>query len=270
MGADDVVERAQATARDTNDHPIVRAAARVGYAASGLIHLLIAWLALQIAFGASKVAADQSGALSMIADQPWGKPLLWVLVAGFVGLALWQLTESIGGWHGSGKEAVFGRVKAASKAIVYLALAWASAAVARGKGTSSSEQSSQTTGDILALPGGVLLVGVIALVVVGVGVYHVVKGARRSFLKDLVGDPGDIAEKAGMIGYVAKGIALVIVGGLFGLAAASKQASESTGLGGALTWIVEQPFGPWLLGAVAVGLAGYAVYSFFRARYTKV
>ena len=270
MGAEDVVQKAQRGARDANDHPVVRAAARVGYAASGLIHLLIAWLALQIAFGASRVAADQSGALTMLADQPWGKPLLWVLVAGFVGLALWQLTESVGGWHGSGKEAVFSRVKAAAKAIVYLALAWTAAAVARGRGTSSSKQSVETTQDILRLPGGMVLVGLIGLVVVGVGVYHVVKGARRSFLDDLVQDPGDVAEYAGIMGYAAKGIALVIVGGLFALAAVSKDASESTGMGGALTWIVKQPFGPWLLGAVAVGIAGYGVYSFFRARYTQV
>lgn len=270
MGADEMFDKARHAARDANDHPVVRATARAGYAASGLIHLLIAWLALQIAFGASRVAADQSGALAMIADQPWGTPLLWVLVVGFAGLAVWQLTEAVGGWHGTGRDAVFSRVKAVSKAVVYLALGWACAAVARGQGTSSSKQSVETTGDVLALPGGHLLVDAIGLVVVGVGVYHVVKGLRKSFFKDLVDDPGDIAEFAGMVGYAAKGIALVIVGGLFVLAGVSRKASESTGLGGALTWIVKQPFGPWLLAAVAVGIGCYGIYSFFRARYTRV
>lgn len=270
MSADEVIDKAQGAARGANDHPVVRAAARIGYAASGLIHLLIGWLALRIAMGASKIAADQSGALALLADHSWGPPLLWVLVAGFAGLAIWQLTESVGGWHGTGTDAAFSRIKAFSKAIVYIALGWTCATVARGQSTSSSKQSSDTTADILALPGGVVLVGIIGLVVVGVGVYHVVKGARRSFLKDLVKDPGDVAEYAGMVGYIAKGVALVIVGGLFALAAVSKDASQSTGLGGALTWIVRQPFGPWLLGAVALGIACYGVYSFFRARYTKV
>lgn len=73
-----------------------------------------------------------------------------------------------------------------------------------------------------------------------------------------------------MIGYPAKGVALVIVGGLFVLAGVSGRAAESKGLGGALTWLVKQPFGPWLLGAVALGIGCYGIYSFFRARHTKV
>lgn len=270
MGSDEVIDKARSGARQAYDHPVVQAMARVGYAASGLIHLLIAWLALQLALGSRGESADQSGAVELLQDLPMGQPLLWVLAAGFAGLALWQVTEAIGGWHGDGKEAVFSRLKATGKTGVYLALGWTCATVARGHNTDSQDQSAQTTGELLKLPGGMILVGIIGVAVVGIGGYHVVKGARRSFLQDLVKDPGDVAEFAGAVGYIAKGIALVVVGGLFGLAAATDRASESTGLGGALTWILEQPFGPWLLGAVALGLAGYGVYSFFRARYTKV
>ncbi len=57
---------------------------------------------------------------------------------------------------------------------------------------------------------------------------------------------------------------------LFVLAGVSGRAAESKGLGGALTWLVKQPFGPWLLGAVALGIGCYGIYSFFRARHTKV
>ncbi|MDO5710424.1 MAG: DUF1206 domain-containing protein [Micrococcales bacterium] len=270
MEHDGVVGKAQEAARETNDHPVVRAAARVGYAASGVIHLLIAWIALQVAMGGSKTSADQSSAMSTIAKAPWGASLLWILVVGFVGLALWQLTEAIGGWHGSGKDAVFSRIKAVSKAVVYVALGWTAATIARGKSSNGATQSAQTTGDILALPGGKLLVILIGLVVVGVGIYHIVKGLRKSFLQDLVDDPGDIAVTAGMIGYPAKGIALIIVGGLFVLAGASGRAAESQGRGGALALLIRQPFGPWLLAAVAVGIGCYGLYSFFRARHTKV
>ena len=50
MSSENIVEQAKDIARDTGDHPVVEAAARVGYAASGLIHLLIAWAALGIAW----------------------------------------------------------------------------------------------------------------------------------------------------------------------------------------------------------------------------
>lgn len=270
MDADGLVHKAQDAARGANDHPVVQAAARVGYAASGVIHLLIAWIALQVAMGASRANADQSSAMSTIAKAPWGGPLLWLLVAGFVGLAIWQLTEAVGGWHGSGRDAVCSRIKAVSKAGVYVALAWTAATIARGKASNGATQTSETTGDILELPGGKILVIIIGLVVVGVGVYHVVKGARKSFLKDLVDKPGDVAVTAGRLGYAAKGVALVIVGGFFVLAGVSGRAAESKGLGGALTWLVRQPLGPWLLATVAVGIGCYGIYSFFRARHNKV
>src|SRR3954469_17795876 len=67
--------------------------ARVGLIALGVVHLLVAWLALQLAWGGGSGSADQSGAMGALAEQPLGKPLLWVLAVGFVALALWQLAE---------------------------------------------------------------------------------------------------------------------------------------------------------------------------------
>lgn len=259
-------------ARDTNDHPAVRAMARTGYVASGIVHLLIGWLALRIAWGFSgrRDTADQSGALRTIASQPWGRPLLWIFVAGFAGLAIWQITEAVGGWHGRGREAWGSRGKAVAKAIVYLVLGWTCLAFARGGSSDSGSQSREVTGDLLSRPGGSALVLVVGLVVVGVGAYHVVKGARRRFLADLVRDPGPVATAAGVGGYVAKGIALVIVGGLLCAAGWRGSSAESRGLDGALRTLAGSPFGTWTLTLVALGLAGYALYSFFRARYTKV
>lgn len=257
-------------ARDANDHPLLRAAARLGYAANGVIHLLIAWLALRLATSSTAVAADQSSALGVASDVLGGPALLWVLAVGLVGLALWQATEAISGLHGDGKSAVFSRGKAVAKAVVYVALAWTAASVARGIRADGSSQTVEATGSILRLPGGPVLVGLAGLVVIGVGGYHVYKGATRRFRRDLVRDPGDVADLAGVAGYVAKGVALVIVGGLFLLAATSGRAAESKGLSGALTWLDTLPGGPWLLGAIAVGIGCYGVYSFFRARYTEV
>jgi hypothetical protein len=46
--------------------------------------------AVQIAFGPSGKQADTTGALQEIASHPGGIVVLWLLAAGFAGLALWR------------------------------------------------------------------------------------------------------------------------------------------------------------------------------------
>lgn len=258
-------------AREAGDHPAVEGLARVGYAVSGLMHLLIAWIGLQLAWADTGQAADQSGALQTLAGNGVGKLTLWVAVVGFLGLALWQVTEAVGGYHGTGSRKWGARVKALSKAVVYAALAWTSFAFARGQVTKSGKQQTiDFTASLMSRSGGRMLVMLVGVVVIGVGVYHVVKGARKKFLNDLVEHPGTLATQAGVIGYIAKGIALAVVGLLFVVAGAQQRPGKATGLDGALHTLREQPMGPGLLTVVAIGFAAYGFYSFARARYARV
>ena len=119
-------------------------------------------------------------------------------------------------------------------------------------------------------PGGRLLVGVVGLVVLGIAGYHVYKGWTKKFLEDLREHPGDWAVTAGRIGYIAKGVALVIVGFFFLVAAWQADPDKAQGLDGALKTLKDAPFGPFLLTLVAVGIAAYGVYSFARSRYARV
>jgi hypothetical protein len=248
----------------------VERVARVGYAVSGLLHLLIGWVAVQMAFGGGGGrSADQSGALAQIAAQPFGRILLWLGMVGFVALGLLYLSGTA--W---GPQKTSERVKSGGKALVYLALAWTTFGFARGSGSSSSQQSADVTAKLLGLPGGRLVVAAVGLVVVGVGVYHVVKGWTKKFLRDLQGGPegqlGDAVVKLAMAGYIAKGVALGVVGLLFAVAAVQSDPSEATGLDGALARLREQPFGVVLLVVAGLGLAAYGVYSFARARYGRL
>lgn len=269
---DNVVSSARTTASQVGDHPAVEGLARLGYAASGLMHLLIGWIALGIAWGTTSRGdtADQSGAFATLSETAWGRPLLWFLVAGFAGLGLWQIADALGGWHPRGRDGAGSRVKAVSKAVAYLFLAWTSLVFARGGSSSSSGSARSTTADILSMTGGVALVTIGGLVVLGVGIYHVIKGAKRKFLEDLAGSPGAAAEYAGMAGYIAKGIALMAVGVLLTLAALRHDPSQSRGLDGALRALASTGGGTALLTLIALGIAAYGVYSFFRARYAKV
>ena len=62
-------------------------------------------------------------------------------------------------------------------------------------------------------------------------------------------------------------VGAVAVGTFLAQAAWQVKPEEARGIGGALATLLEQPFGPWLLGAVALGLAAYGLYMLAEARY---
>jgi hypothetical protein len=252
-------------ANQVEGHPALQIGARVGYAVSGVLHLLIGWIGLQVAWSASGRSADQSGALQTLAGSSPGRLTLWVAVLG-----LWQFANALAVRTGGESSQWAARAKGIAKAVVYLVLAWTSFSFAKGQPSSSKTQSADFTATLLQHTGGRLLVAVIGLVVIGVGGYHVVKGWTKKFLHDLSENPGTLATRAGVCGYIAKGIALAVVGVLFVTAAVQNSSSKATGLDGALRSLRQQAAGTWLLTAVALGIAAYGVYSFARARHARV
>ena len=154
--------------------------------------------------------------------------------------------------------------------MIYAFFAWTAFQIAQGAAASSEEQTEDFTASLMGSPAGRLLVGVVGLVVLGVAGYHVHKGWTKKFLEDLREHPGDWAVTAGRIGYIAKGVALVVVGFFFLVAAWQADPDKAQGLDGALKTVKDQAFGPFLLTLVAAGIAAYGVYSFARSRYARV
>lgn len=254
-------------ARQVGEHDAVTGAARAGYAVNGVLHLLIGWIALQVAWGLTSgaSAADQSGALGTLASSGLGRVILWIGVVGYLGLGFWQLGQSLAR-HAEAKD----RLKSAGKGIVYLALAGTAFVFAKGDSTSSSKQSSDVTANLMSKPFGTGLVVLVGAALVGVGVYHVVKGWKKKFLRDLVEHPGTAVEGLARFGYIAKGIALGIVGVLFWVAALNNDPNQATGLDGALKSLLAVPYGKALLTLIALGFVAYGIYSFVRAKKARV
>ncbi len=257
-----MVTSARNTAQRASNHPLAETGARVGYAGSGVLHLLIAWLAVQLALGGGGESTDQKGALRELAEAPAGAVLLWVILVGFVLLGLLQVAEGVAA---SGKE----RLKPVAKGVVYLALAVTTWSVLQGA-SSKGDDAESATEDLLSAPGGALLVGAIGLGIVAVGVYHVIKGVTARFREDLEAQPRDWVLTLGRAGYTAKGVALGVVGGLFVSAAVTHDADKAGGLDGAIRALLDMPAGPVLVVVVALGLACYGAYAFARARFGKV
>lgn len=269
-----VVERA----REVTDHPWLRALARAGLVAYGVLHLLIAWLALQMARGIAAADADQTGALQTVAGGPGGgRVLLWAIGLGLLSLALWQGGEVLLWWHGLLDPEHRARTalvctKCLAKAVVYAVLGGTALLFAAGAGYEADERLQELTDDTLAVPGGAVAVGAVAVAVVAVGVYTFSRGLTGGFMRDIdlpaAPDRWEPAiEVLGRVGYLAKGAAFGLVGVLLWRAAASSDVSTATGLDGAMTVLAGVEAGPWLLGGAAAGFAAFGLYALARARY---
>ena len=250
--------------------------ARLGLAARGVLYIVIGILAVRIAFGRGQDKASQSGALQEVAEQPFGRVLVWIIAAGLVGYALWRLlTALLGARADPVATDAKQRVKALAEGIGYGAVAVIALKVALGAGSGSGSGGSKQTATVLSWTGGQWLVGAVGLAVIGVGVYMVVEGWRADFTKELnLGRVGPGARtmivQLGRAGRIARGAAFVVIGVLVVVAAVTYDASKAQGLDGALRSLAQQPFGTWLLALVALGLIAYGCYGVAESRLRRM
>lgn len=258
-------------AREAESSTALRAVARGGFAANGVVHILIGAIAFAVAFGGGG-ESDQSGALKAIEDIPGGVFVLWLLALGLCALGFWYIVEGIVA-RGDTSTKWKKRVASWGRAVAYLFLGGIAVSVALGGNPDSEESTESTTSGILQLPGGVFIVAAGGLVVIGIGVYFVVKGASQKFRENLdlpSGGVGNAVSALGTVGYIAKGVALGVIGVLLIIAAVTLDPETAGGFDGAIKSLLELPFGVWLVAIVGAGLIAYGVFQFFRARYAKL
>jgi hypothetical protein len=258
---------------DIAQNSVFERVARAGYVVSGLLHIVIGYLAIQIALGTGGTA-DQSGALSALAVKPGGIAL-WVAVVALAIMAMWRIAETVLGRSTDPKrqsamlESV-DRAKAFALAVVYFGFAYSTLGFARGAGKSTGDQNVGLSARLMQFGGGTVLLVIAGIVIAAVGGYHVYKGAGRKFLDDLNSNASDLVRRLGVIGYVAKGLVIAGAGVLVIIAACFSEPSKATGLDGALKALGAQPFGAILLILAGLGIITYGLYSFAMARYTKM
>jgi Domain of Unknown Function (DUF1206) len=259
-------------ARAAQDSPVLRIVARVGYVVLGILHIVIGVIAISIATGGGG-EADQGGALEEIRDAPMGVLLLWVIAIGLFALAIWQIAEAFLERNPDTKKKWGYRIKYLGTAAVYIAIAVTAAVLATGGQTDSSQSTQSFSAQLLATPGGVFLLVLVGLIVAGIGIAFIVRGIKRSFEKYLDLPPDPVRKGIvtfGVVGYIAKGIAILVAGVLFVVAAVTANPEQAGGLDAALRTLAGLPFGPIILWIVGAGLVIYGLFCFARARYARM
>ena len=233
---------------------------RLGFAARGLLYLVIAFLILD-----AGRASDPAGALAYLA-QGGGRLLLILMAAGLIGYGVWRLFDAAFDIerHGSEPKALAERASAGLSGIIHLFLAWTAIGLIRQTGGANGDAASDGAQQALALPGGEVLLLLAGLVLAGAGILQLVKAAKASFLDNL--EP-QIARQpwakwSGRLGYAARGLIFLIIGAFVLNAGLSSRAAEAGGMSDAIAWLSH----PWDI-VVALGLAGFGIFSLIEARY---
>lgn len=264
-------------ARTAESSATFRVLARSGFAANGLVHLLIGVIVVVVALGADG-AADQAGAFTAIARAPLGFAALWLLAVGLCALGVWHAAEAIlaraPGDDAKASARKWGvRASEWGQALIFLALGLLSAAVALGARPDGEEAAEGASRGILTIIGGPVLLALIGTGIGIGGISFIVMGFLRSFHNkvDIPSGPlGAVVTTLGVVGFIAKGVALVIVGILLVAAAITVDADTAGGLDGAVRALLALAYGPWLAGVVGVGFVAYGVFCLFRARYARM
>lgn len=249
----------------------------LGYVSKGVVYFAIGALSLRTAFGLGGRTADQSKVFETILDQPFGEIMLAALAFGLVGYALWRGAQALFDLEaeGRGLRASVKRVAYGLSALAYLAFAYTAARLIDGPPQLDLLSVRGWTSRLLEQPLGPWLVAAAGLAMVGAGAFQLRHGLTATFCHGLDMARMSTAQRRlclglGRAGHLARGVVFGLIGLFLLLAGLRSDPREARGIGETLGVLLEQPFGPWLLGTVAAGFMLYGLYSGLEASYHRV
>lgn len=260
----------------TRDTHAVDTLGRIGFTARGVVYLLIGWITLMIALDHRTMEADRTGALELVAGKAFGFAVLWFLIVGFAGMALWRAAMAV---HPDvpGKQGAGSRLASAGKALLYAVAAYTTArfTLTGHASGSTNKVSTDFTTDAMRHAGGRLLVGAVGIGFIVAGVVLVVRGIKRKFAKNLNTAAMSARTRRAVLGLgVAGNAARGVIGGAAGVflldAAITFDPHRARGVDGTLRAFAAAPAGPIVLIVMAVGLAAFGAYSFCEARWRRL
>jgi hypothetical protein len=251
--------------------------ARLGYIVKGIVYAIVGVLATQVAFGTGGETTGTKGALQEIVSQPFGTVLLSIVAFGLMGYALWRLVQAAFDpeHKGNDAEGIGARIGYAISGVIYGFLAFTALQIVLGTGGGGGSSTDSRTAWLMSQPFGIWLVGIVGVAIIGVGLYQLYRGITADFRKQIneakMNDREEtVVTTTGRIGLSARGVVLGLIGIFVIQAAWQADPNEAAGLGQSLAELAQQPFGPWLLGLVALGLIAYGVFMIMMGRYRHI
>jgi hypothetical protein len=278
--ANELSNGAKAAADAAKENPWLKRLARLGYATRGLLYGMIGVLAIQLMLTGAGEVTDREGVLKNIAGQPFGELLLLVIAIGLAGLALWGFIQAAASHdrETSGAKRIARRVAHLVFGASYGALLVPAINMITGPDVQqpgADQAAEQAAAGILTFPWGPWMVGGVGLLIVGLGLYQFYRSLNASFEKQfdrykMSAGQCRLVARVGRIGIFAMGIILITCGTLAVLAAVKLDPHQVGGIDAALTFLLRQPYGRWLLGGVAAGVLAYAAYSMMGALWFRL
>ncbi len=254
----------------------VKVFGRIGFAARGVVYILIGILAVSGAVGAQRVETGSQSALEQIVKLPFGQILLIIVAIGLVCHAIWRFLQGFMDTDnkGSDTKGYFIRTGFSLIGLIYLGLAFSAVKILLGVTEQNEFWAESWTAMILDQRFGQWLIAIIGFIIVGIGFYQFYKAFSKSFLENLHSELKDHVENIGIhlgrFGLIARGIVFCLIGGFFIFAAWSSNAGKTRDFGNALHFVEQQTYGIWLLVTLAVGLIAYGIFMLFLAKYRNM
>ncbi|WP_026287141.1 DUF1206 domain-containing protein [Gilvimarinus chinensis] len=251
--------------------PALSFLARSGYAARGVVYLLVGGLAFLASINAGGKTTGGKGALQSLLDAPFGYVILTCLALGLTAYATWRTVQAVVDTdnHGKGAKALAIRASLIVSAVLHSLLAISVVRLLVSFGGSGGEGSKSLVSSLMETTAGrAVLVAVSAAIVVA-GLAHAYKGWAASFDRhfSVPTHLQPLLYPFCRFGLVSRGLVLMVVGGLLLLAVYNMDASQVGGMDKAFSWLHAQVFGNIILAGVSLGLLAFASYSFIESRY---
>lgn len=250
--------------------------ARGGYAARGVLYLIIGIFALLAATDSTK-PKDSHNSLEALLSQPFGYFLVGLMVAGLLVFAAWRVLQATRDvdHHGKNLKGLIIRTGLLAGGLVNGTLAFfALGLLISGIGSSgnSGGQTKDWLARLLSWEHSNVLVYVIALIPLGVGIAHIIKGWKATFEKYFEADEDVMryVRPVSRFGLIARGVVFIEIAVLLVVSGSAYQAMDPPGMKEALDALQNFPAGWLVLMLMAFGLIAFSVYSFSEAFWRKI